>query len=83
MSREKPAPNRGPLTGRDIAALDLAYARVMGTVVGSFVAKKPVELLDGEELFTWAFKQADAFVKLSKGSWAEQERSQRNSPTRS
>jgi hypothetical protein len=71
----KPMAHRGPLTGRDIAALDFAYARIVGEVLGSFRSgvTTPTEL-DPDALFAWAFRMADTFVKHSHGSWAEMER---------
>lgn len=65
---------RGPLTGRDIAALDFAYARVWGTVMGCYISQRDVPEIDPDELFEWAFGLADGFVNHSRGGWAEMEK---------
>jgi hypothetical protein len=67
--------HRGPLTGRDIAALDFAYARIVGETLASLrTDTKPPHDIDPDKLFEWAFAMADTFVQHSHGNWAEEER---------
>ena len=74
----KSSGGRGPLTGRDIAALDFAYAQVVATILGKCIQGQPFlpSDLDPDDINARAFKLADGFVKHSRGSWAEKERQQ-------